>query len=314
MFWFLGANFACATTELADMQFQSIFSTGFTRHHSSADFPHLHYHLNCELFFVNQGQCTVQCAGRDYICSRSDILLVNDGVWHRRSHLSQGALAYSLQFSFSPSNKQDLSFYDRLLSKISSPVLLRGQDHLLSTLNLIRREFALQQSLYDTTIDALLQVFYTQLLRSLLDDPAPSLPQPFTINPPKTRTQLFDIVPQAFYKAILDSFFNSHPLQQATLAALSGNLRLSEVQTRRVVKQYYGVSYQERLIQAKIERSKFLIASTDLSLKEVAEQCGYGSYHAFFKAFTARTGQTPSEYRKTNYQKAIPPAEGTQSH
>ncbi len=296
MFWFLGPNLACTTTELADIHFQTIFSNGFM-HHSLPVLTPFHYHLNYELFFVNQGQCTIHCADQDYTCSRSDILLVTAGTRHNRTQLSQDALAYSLQFSFSPSNKQDSSFYDRLLSRLSSPVLLRGQDHLLSTLNLIRREFALQQPLYDTTIDALLQVFYTQLLRSLLDEPAPSLPQPFTINPPKTRTQLFDIVPQTFYKAILDSFFNSLPLQQATLAWLSGSLRLSAVQSRRIVKKYYGVSFQERLIQAKLERSQFLMASTDLSLKAIAERCGYGSYHAFFKAFTAHTGQTPSQYR-----------------
>ncbi len=298
MFWFLRSNLACTTTELADMQFQSIFSTGFTHHHSPTSLAPSHYHLNYELFFVNQGQCTVHCADRDYTCGQSDILLVNAGIWHRRVHLSQDALAYSLQFSFSPNSKETASLYSRLCSSLSSPVFLHGQAHLLSTLNLIRQEFALQQPMYDTTIDALLQVFYTQLLRSLLDIPAPSLPQPFFITPPETRSQLFDIVPQAFYKAILDSFFNSFPLQKATLAELSRNLRLSDVQTRRVVKQYYGVSYQERLIQAKIERSKFLMASTDLSLKSVAEQCGYSSYHAFFKAFTARTGQTPSQYRQ----------------
>lgn len=299
MFWFLGSNLACTTTELADIQFQTVFSVGFMRHRQPQLSP-VHYHLNCELFFVNQGQCTFRCGDRDYTCRRSDILLINDGTRHNMSYLSEDALLYSLHFSFSPASKQPSSFYSRLRSGLSAPILLHGQDTLFATLDLLRREFAMQQPLYETTVEALLQVFYAQLLRSLLDMPAPTLPQPFSITPPAARDQLFDIVPQAFYKAILDSFFNNLPPQQASLTWLSGCLRLGTVQTRRIVKKYYGVSFQERLIQSKIEKSKFLIATTDLSMKAIAEQSGYGSYHAFYEAFTARTGQTPSQYRRSH--------------
>jgi len=300
VFWFLRANFVCSTTDVADICFQTMFSVDFMRHTAPTLAP-VHSHLNYELFFVNQGQCTFRCGDRDYTCNPSDILVINAGTLHNRLQISPDALLYSLQFSFSPNSKQTSSFYERLFSKLSSPVLLRGQETLLSTLNLLRKEFALQQPLYDTTIDALLQVFYTQLLRSLLELPAPSLPQQFPIVPPATEEhRLLDNVPQVFYTALLDSFFLSLPLHKANLTELSKTLNLSAVQTRRIVKRYYGISFQERLIQAKLQRSRFLMATTDLSLKAIAEQSGYGSYHAFYKAFTAHTGQTPSEYRQTH--------------
>ncbi|MBQ3135434.1 MAG: helix-turn-helix domain-containing protein [Oscillospiraceae bacterium] len=299
MFWFRRINFVCASTDVADICFQTVFSADFMQHAPPTLAP-VHSHLNCELFFVNQGQCTFRCGDRDYTCNPSDILVINAGTQHNRLQISPDALLYSLQFSFSPNRKQTRSFYDRLFSTLSSPVLLQGQETLLSTLNLLRQEFALQQPLYDTTIDALLQVFYTQLLRSLLELPAPSLPQQFPIVPTATEEhRLLDNVPQVFYTAILDSFFLSLPLHKANLTELSKTLSLSAAQTRRVVKRYYGVSFQERLIQAKLQRSQFLMDTTDLSLKAIAERVGYGSYHAFFKAFTAHTGQTPSEYRQT---------------
>ena len=300
MFWFLRSNFVCTATDLADIHFHTIFSVGFTRTEPHAVTP-VHYHLNYELFFVNHGQCTIRGDEQDYICNPSDILLLNEGARHKMARLSPDADVYSLQFSFSPNHKQADSFYSRLLAKLSSPVLLRGQETLLTTLNLLRKEFALQQPLYDTTIEALLQVFYAQLLRSLLDVPATPLPQSFSITPPADRKhQQFDVVPQIFYKAILDSFFNSSSLQIADLSRLAKELSLSTIQTRRVVKRYYGVTFQERLIQAKLQKSRFLMDTTDLSLKAIAEQSGYGSYHAFFKVFTSHTGQTPSEYRQSH--------------
>lgn len=299
MFWFLRANFVCSTTDVADITFQTMFSADFMRHTTPESLAPVHSHLNCELFFVNRGQCTFRCGDRDCVCGPSDVLLIPAGARHVRSQILPDTLLHSLQFSFSP-NRQTASFYPRLLSRFSSPVLLREQKSLLSTLDLLRREFALQQPLYDTTIDALLQVFYTQLLRSLLDVPTPALPQQFPITPPASHTrQISDNAPQVFYKAILDSFFLSFPLYRATLTELSRNLNLSEVQTRRLVKRYYGVSFQERLIRAKLAKSRFLMDTTDLSLKAIAEQSGYGSYHAFFEAFTSHTGQTPSEYRRT---------------
>ncbi|MBE6956981.1 MAG: helix-turn-helix domain-containing protein [Ruminococcaceae bacterium] len=299
MFWFLEPNIICATTELAGLHIQTIFSVGIMRHQPPSTPSTPHTHLNCELFFINQGQCTARCGEQEYICNRSDILLVGDGLRHNVSRLSPDAVLYSFHFSFVP-DRQDAPLYSRLRDRISSPVLLQGQETLLSVLNLIRQEFALRRSMYDTAIDALLQVFYTQLLRCLLDAPVSDLSQPFQIDPPTDlEHRLCDSVPQIFYTAILDSFFNSLPVEEATLSLLALCLHLSTVQARRVVKQYYGISFQEKLIQTKLKKSRLLMDTTDLSLKAIAEQVGYSSYRAFFKAFADHFGQTPSEYRRT---------------
>ncbi|MBQ3134796.1 MAG: helix-turn-helix domain-containing protein [Oscillospiraceae bacterium] len=304
MFWFLEPNIICATTNLAGLHIQTIFSAGIMRHLPPSRPSTPHTHLNHELFFLDRGQCTARCGEQDYVCNRSDILLVGDGLRHNISQLSPDAVLYSFHFSFFPDSKQDAPLHSRLLDRLSAPILLRGQETLLSTLTLIRQEFALHRPMYDSTIDALLQVFYAQLLRCLLDPPASALPQPFTIDPPKElEHRLCDSVPQIFYTAILDSFFNSLPIQSATLSLLALCLHLGTVQTRRVVKAYYGVSFQEKLIQTKLEKSKLLMDTTDLPLKAIAEQAGYSSYRAFFNAFTARTGQTPSEYRHSRTKK-----------
>ncbi len=300
MFWLLEANMLCATTELANLQFQTLLGTGFMR----PRFPYMtsppHRHLLYELYFVHHGQCTTNCDGQDYTYGQSDILLVNRGTLHNTSQVSEDADVYSILFSFFPVDKQDAPLYSRLLSRLSSPILLHGQEHLLFLLNQLRQECALKQPLYDATVDALLQLLYAQLLRSLLDIPASDLPQLFPIAPPTTEPhRLCDNMPQVFYMAVLDSFFNHlPPPQKATLTELSKHMYVSVGQIRRLVKQYYGVSFQEKLIQTKLERSQLLMATTDLSLKAVAEQAGYGSYNAFFEAFTAHTGQTPSQYRQ----------------
>lgn len=306
MFWFLESQMAYVTTELADIQFQTLLATGFMHPQFLWTDSPLHRHLTYELYFVGGGQCTAHCDDRDYICNPSDLLLISAGTRHHVSQISEDTVLHSLQFSIFPTDKQDSPLYSQLRDKLSSPILLRGQDKLLMLLNQLRQECALQQPLYETTVDASLQLLYAQLLRSILDIPAADLPQRFPITPPASYPhQPGDNLPQVFYIAVLDSFFNNFPLQKASLYELSIRLRVSVSQTRRLVKKYYGVSFQEKLIQAKLERSQHLMKNSDLSLKAVAEQAGYGSYNAFFEAFTAHTGQTPSQYRQTLSNKQV---------
>lgn len=299
MFWFVNEHNIFITTMLDDLRIQTVLEAGFLRHSLNTSFPH--DHLNCELYFVNRGQYTTRCGGRDYTTEQSDILLIGSGIRHSVVQLSEDALAYSLRFSFYPTNGQNSPLYSRLSSRLSAPVLLRGQEHLLSLLNQLRQELASQQPLHNTAVDALLQLFYTRLLRTVLEIPAPSsLQQPFSIDlPASPPIHLCDTVPQEFYMAALDSFFTTFPLQHATLTNLTRCLHLSTSQTQRLIKTYYGVSFREKLIRAKVERSRFLMSTTDLSLEAIAEQTGYSSYNAFFDAFTARTGQTPSQYRQS---------------
>ena len=289
----------CITTKLDELHVQTILEAGFLREQASRHF-HPHHHLNCELYFVNRGRCTVRCGEQDYTLEHSDILLINSGTQHTVTERSEDLIVYSLRFSFSPSDKQDVSLYSRLFDKLSSPVLLQRQEQSVSLLNQLRQELALRQPMYKAIVPALLQQVYAQLLRTLLDVPTPALEQPFAITLSANHTnQLHETIPPAFYMDRIDYYFMQFPLQAVSLAHLSRYLNLSVSQTQRMIKTYYGVSYQERLIQAKLEKSQLLMATTDLSLEDIAQEAGYSSYTAFFKAFTARTGQTPSQYRQS---------------
>ena len=289
----------CITTALDELYIQTILEAGFLHYQSDRSFQP-HHHLNCELYFINCGQCTIRCGGQDYTCSQSDILLINSGIEHTLLNRSEDAVLYSLRFSFYPADKQGSTLYSRLFTRLSTPVLLPEQETLIFPLNRLRQELALQQPLCNATISALLQLFYTQLLRTLLNISVPTLQPPFAIDlPQKQGIPPHNEVPQALYMDRLDYYFSNFPLQTASLPHLATYLNLSTRQTQRMLKTYYGVAFQERLIQAKLQKSQFLMATTNLSLEEIAEQAGYGSYPAFFKAFTARTGQPPSQYRET---------------
>ena len=54
----------------------------------------------------------------------------------------------------------------------------------------------------------------------------------------------------------------------------------------------------EAVIRGRIEYAERLLGSTTLTVREIAERCGYSSEYVFMRQFKKYCGQTPSEYRK----------------
>ena len=63
-------------------------------------------------------------------------------------------------------------------------------------------------------------------------------------------------------------------------------------------KKMFGVSVMTDVISGRIDRAKRLLSSTNLTVKEIAERCGYNNEYNFMRQFKEKTGRTPTEYRK----------------
>ncbi len=66
---------------------------------------------------------------------------------------------------------------------------------------------------------------------------------------------------------------------------------------RRMFKNYTGLSPRQYCIQLKIMRAKELLASTNLSVKEISYELGFESIHYFSRMFKQKTGKSPTEFR-----------------
>lgn len=63
-------------------------------------------------------------------------------------------------------------------------------------------------------------------------------------------------------------------------------------------RQQLGHTILQEIHRVRIEHAKRLLSSTDLSMPEVAEKCGYSNATRLGISFQKQTGQTPSSYRK----------------
>jgi two-component system response regulator YesN len=83
-----------------------------------------------------------------------------------------------------------------------------------------------------------------------------------------------------------------------TLEQAAERLQVSPVYFGRVFKQELGISFGHYVTQTRIKRAMQLLAATELSILEIAEQVGYHSQHYFSTSFRKMLGMSPVQYRK----------------
>lgn len=100
--------------------------------------------------------------------------------------------------------------------------------------------------------------------------------------------------------AFIDDYFEKHFAGGGGKEELARQLYLSPRQLARLLQKEYGMGYQEKLLGARMDCAAKLLRTTKLPISRIAEQVGYQSEPAFFKAFARHYGMTPHTYRKEN--------------
>ena len=95
-------------------------------------------------------------------------------------------------------------------------------------------------------------------------------------------------------KYIYDNLSNP----ELEVSDIAKNSNFSEGHLRRMFKSQFGVSPMQYLQTLRFNLAETILMSEDVSIKEISERCGYASQFYFSRIFKARTGFSPSEYRK----------------
>jgi AraC-like DNA-binding protein len=83
-----------------------------------------------------------------------------------------------------------------------------------------------------------------------------------------------------------------------TIDGLSRQLPITRRSLERRFRAAVGHGIHEEIVRCRIERAKRLLASTDLSLKEVSSASGFSNADSLGRAFRSAEGVTPVEYRR----------------
>lgn len=66
---------------------------------------------------------------------------------------------------------------------------------------------------------------------------------------------------------------------------------------RVIYKNFFGISFIQDCIASRVYRAKYLLLTTELKIKDIANNCGYHDTKYFLRQFQNCTGVTPNQYR-----------------
>ena len=91
---------------------------------------------------------------------------------------------------------------------------------------------------------------------------------------------------------------NTNLEKEISIEELSEKVNLNRTTLQKVFKEMYGLTINEYRTKSRIQLAKNLLASTDLSITEIAGRCGYANASKFSEVFKRNEGILPKNWRE----------------
>ena len=229
-----------------------------------------------ELFYIEEGSVELKNHSRT-LTARAGQLVILD-CYSPHSYYSQdGWACYWLHFDGQVARafyRRIMEAYDSFLFDLDqySPAFL----HLMN----IYECFRLSRPIDEAGISSQI----TSILNSILRDA------------PKVQKD----VPVRESIASTVAYINEHFRYPISIHDLSQHAAISPFYFTRVFRQETGYTPHQYIINTRLANAKFLLRTTEDSIKDIAIQTGWNSESTFCTAFRKSTGTTPTDYRNSS--------------
>ncbi|MGI5959526.1 MAG: PocR ligand-binding domain-containing protein [Massiliimalia sp.] len=95
----------------------------------------------------------------------------------------------------------------------------------------------------------------------------------------------------------IETYLKEHYAQTVTLESLAWQFHISKATLCRCVKENFGKTVGELLLEERIQAAKRLLTTTDDKVSDISRLVGISDYNYFSKVFKKETGLSPREYR-----------------
>ena len=111
-----------------------------------------------------------------------------------------------------------------------------------------------------------------------------------TVNENSSKNDYRELIQNVLEKNYSDSQFS--------LVVLSEKLNLSQGYLSVIFKKFFGIPFQDYLLQKRMEKAKILLLTTELKNYEIAEQIGFEDVNYFGMKFKRYYGISPKQYKE----------------
>lgn len=105
---------------------------------------------------------------------------------------------------------------------------------------------------------------------------------------------------QSFLVYRMKNFVEEHATNHFTLDDVASHVDLSVSRTVSLFKSSFGKSIMQYAMDLRLSISIERMQYSKMTLDQIAETCGFGTYSYFYRCFKAKYGISPSHYRETH--------------
>lgn len=228
-----------------------------------------------ELFYVEEGSVELKNHSRTLTASTGQFVLLD--CYSPHSYFSkEGWTCYWLHFDGHVAR----AFYRRIIEAYDSFIFDLDQYspaylNLMNIYELFRRSRPIDE--------AGISSYITSILNSILSG-APMIREDIPVR-------------EAVASAV--AYIGEHFQYPISLQDLADHASISPYYFTRVFRQETGFTPHQYIIHTRLANAKFLLRTTEDSVKDIAIQTGWGSESTFCSAFRKSAGTTPSLYRRS---------------
>lgn len=258
-----------------------------------------HWHSALEIDYVEEGEIEYKVPEGSVVLRRGEAVFINSDILHTVSAKSRGGRIYAHLFDKYLIGGMFGSVYEK---KYISPVLetlgqrihvIRPDDvkrvRIMEIMFRLTDVYEKGEEGYEFTVRSLL----SELWYSLYRDVASVLPLKEAGNPADSRRIL-----------IMMRYIQEHFSEKISVEMIAGAANISVRECGRCFQNRIGMSPGNYLNDYRVRSAAELLLSTEDSITEIAEKCGFSSGGYFGKSFLKMIGCTPKEYRKSAQRKS----------
>ena len=233
-----------------------------------------HTNLQNELHIVLEGNCKIDVDDYEYELNRDVALIIPKNKFHSLFGKNGGFLHFALAFELYKNGVEIIPDFKELT--------LTPKD--IEICYDIIKESRGESMFYRQRVFSL----YTLLLSSVFS----KLPT-FKSDVKEPEGERFD---DRYF--VIDDFFETNLGHNSSEQSLAGRLHISPRQLNRILISNYGVNFRQKLANARMDRAKWLLRTTDMNIAHICDSVGFSSQTSFYKAFKKHCDTTPIKYRK----------------
>jgi AraC-like DNA-binding protein len=93
-------------------------------------------------------------------------------------------------------------------------------------------------------------------------------------------------------------FIHRHLGKKISIKDISKHSKISQPHLFKLFQTHLNSSPHQYILSQQLARARTMLAGSQLTIKEIANECGFGNLEVFYRRFHRETGMPPGEYRQ----------------